>query len=169
MEKRPRGGRKKKAAAEAKAATNEANKAGNECDKAKEPLKMEQRVASKFKPGTLRWSETVLEAGLNDLTSYSLGVMTHATQAKKQPDFIGDAFYYNLTNRAVSEPFNHTRGTSGLCLNRPWMILKASILLCTPVLWTVPATNSRCLLPSLPTLGETRSLLLQTDRLETAS
>jgi hypothetical protein len=105
MEKRPRGGRKKKAAAEAKAATNEANKAGNECDKAKEPLKTEQKVASKFKPGTLRWGETVLEAGLNDPTSYLLGTMTHATQAEKHPDFIGDAFYYNLTNRAVSNHF----------------------------------------------------------------
>lgn len=105
MEKRPRGGRKKKAAAEAKAATNEANKTGNECDKAKEPLKTEQKVASKFKPGTLRWGETVLEAGLNDPTSYLLGTMTHATQAEKHPDFIGDAFYYNLTNRAVSDHF----------------------------------------------------------------
>lgn len=105
METRPRG-RKKKTAADAKTDNNETNKAEKDCKKAKEPLMTEQEIGAKgTNCGTLRWGETVIKAGLNDPTSYSLGVMTYDTQAKMHPDFIGDAFYYNLTNPAVSGPF----------------------------------------------------------------
>lgn len=54
-----------------------------------------------------RLLEGMKEGAINDPSSYSLGVITWEEQAAKEPDFIGGAFFYNLSQSVVRVPSHH--------------------------------------------------------------
>lgn len=81
----------------AKADTSEAKK--NEICDTKQSLQSEPKVF--IKATESRVKEGILEEAKNDASSYALGLTTYVEQAEREPDFIGDAFYYNLTKATV--------------------------------------------------------------------
>jgi hypothetical protein len=109
---RPRGRRSEEAAAtetetvKAKIDRNAA-KMGTGVNKAKHKGKDSAKLSSRDKPKAFikakksRWFRNDFAEMQRDPSLYSKGVITYEEQAKKEPDFIGDAFYYNLTEPSV--------------------------------------------------------------------
>jgi hypothetical protein len=111
-EERPRGRKPEEAAAtetdidKAKIDSNEA-KMGTGENMAKHEGKDNVKISSKDKPKLFikakksHWFGSDFLEMQQDPSSYSKGLITYEEQAKKEPDFIGDAFYYNLTEPSV--------------------------------------------------------------------
>lgn len=111
-EERPRGGKCKQPAAakmdsgearmdidDDKMDIGEIKEQGDSKDGVKSPSKDKPKVFIKAKKS--RWFANDFEEMQDDPTSYSKGLITYEEQANNEPDFIGSAFYYNLTKTAV--------------------------------------------------------------------
>lgn len=99
MTDKPRG-RRRKLPTVAKMETDEVKKKEETKGETKPPLTGRPKVF--IKATKSRWRKGDLEEMNRDSSSYTLNLVTPEKQAVNEPDFIGDAFYYNLTKSTVS-------------------------------------------------------------------
>lgn len=80
--------------------TDEVKKNEETLEETKPPVKKEPKPF--IKATKSRWRPGELEEMRKDDSSYTNNLVSPEMQASKEPDFIGDAFYYNLSNPMVS-------------------------------------------------------------------